>query len=327
MRMRGWTRTALLMVTLAAAASLRAQEAAAPPEPAASGDAPADTKVRYLPIEGNVIIDLPSVDVPRAGTLSVFFTHRFQVAVQNSDAFHDLVSFDNGAAIGIGLGYAPIKNLDLSFYRSSEISLDPWEIAGKYQFFPGCPFSAALRVGADIRSEDNISDRTGVFVQGILAFSLGDRFRITAVPTYVTKVNGVRRTYNPNFTPPSFPPPNDQSCEPNAFGGTVCTGLYRNVWNVPVGISVAVTRSISLHAELTPRMGRYDSSGVAWIASIEKSLLRHRFSFTAGNQRQTTVDQYVTGLPWGAQYTAADQVNGIKGVYLGFNISRQWKVK
>ena len=59
--------------------------------------------------------------------------------------------------------------------------------------------------------------------------------------------------------------------------------------------------------------------GVAWIASIEKSLLRHRFCFTAGNQRQTTVDQYVAGLPWGAQYTS-DKLNGIKDVYLGFNI-------
>jgi hypothetical protein len=322
MRMHAGIRTVLLVAGLAGAVGLTAQEAAPPPEPANEA---ADTRVRYLPVEANTIINLPSVDVPRQGTLSVLFTHRFAVAVQNSDPFHDLVSFDNGASIGIGLGYAPLKNLDLAFYRSSEVSLDPWEISGKYQFFPECPLSAALRVGADIRSEDNLTDRTSVFVQGILAYSFGDRVRITAVPTYVTKVNGVRRTYNPSFIPPSFPPPNDDSCVPNAFGGTVCTGLYRNVWNVPVAISVNLTRSISLHGEITPRLGRYDAPGVAWVASIEKSLLRHRFSFTAGNQRQTTVDQYATGLPWGAQYSG-DKVNGVKGVYLGFNLSRQWKV-
>ena len=33
------------------------------------------------------------------------------------------------------------------------------------------------------------------------------------------------------------------------------------------------------------------AQGVAWIVSVEKTLLRHRFSFTAGNQRRTTVDQ------------------------------------
>ncbi len=340
MRMRTRTRTATmyLLAALAVAAgterALRAQDAqpaqaAAQPGQAQAppaAEAPEKEAVRYLPLEGNVIINLPSVEVPRQGTLSILFTHRFVQAVQNASAFHDLVSFDNGASIGIGLGYAPLKNLNLAFYRSSESGLDPWEIAGQYQFLPSdCPIGASLRVGADIRSERNLTDRTSVFGQAILAYSLGERFRITAVPTYVTKVNSTARTYNPNFVPPTFPPANDESCVPNAFGGTTCTGLYRNVFNVPVGVSVALTRSITLHGEISPRLGRYDAPGVAWAASIEKSLLRHRFCFVAGNQRQTTVDQYAPGLAWGSQYTS-DKVNGVKGVYLGFNISRQWKV-
>lgn len=306
-----------------------AQETPVPPatetEPAKKTESSTDQKAKSLPLEGIVIINLPSVDVPREGTLSVIFTHRFQAAVQNSDAFHDLVSFDNGASIGIGLGYTPIPHLDLSFYRSSEVSLDPWEIAGKYQFLSEGPVGLALRVGADIRSERNLSDRTSVFAQGILAYTFGSRLRITAVPTYVTKVKGATRTYNPGFTPPSFPPPHDSSCQPNEFGGTTCSGLYRNVFDIPVGVSIALTRSISIHGEVAPRLGRYDSSGVAWIVSVEKSLLRHRFCFTAGNQRQTTVDQYAAGLPWASQY-AGEGVNGVKGVYLGFNLIRQWKV-
>jgi hypothetical protein len=330
MRSQAATRTALLLTALTAASMAGAQEAPAParqPTPTAeAAEAPAEKKTSFLPIEGTVIINLPSVDVPRAGTLSVLFTHRFQTPVQNSSPFHDLVSFDNGAAIGIGLGYAPIPNLDLAFYRSSEQLLDPWEIAGKYRFFPDGPFGLALRVGADVRSENNLTDRTSVFAQGILAYSFGERVRITAVPTYVTKVKGANRTYNPGFTPPSFPPSHDRSCEPNDFGGTTCSGLYRNVFNIPVGVSIALTRSITVHGEVSPRLGRYDSSGVAWIASVEKSLLRHRFCFTAGNQRQTTVDQYAGGLPWASQYTS-EKVNGVKGVYLGFNLIRQWKVK
>lgn len=328
MEMKTWSRIALLLAALGAPLTAAAQETQAPPPDAKTetGEASNDTAVRYLPIEGNVIISLPSVEVPREGTLSLLFTHRFVSAVQNSSPFHDLVSFDNGASIGIGLGYSPLKNLDLSFYRSSESSLDPWEIAGKYQFLSKDSVGAALRVGADVRSEADLSDRTSVFVQGIVAYSLGQRFRITAVPTYVTKINGPQRTYNPNFTPPSFPPPNDGSCKTNDFGGSSCTGLYRNVFSVPIGLSVALTRSITVHGEISPRLGRYDSPGVAWVASIEKSLLRHRFCFTAGNQRQTTVDQYAAGLAWGSQYTS-DKVNGVKGVYLGFNLARQWKVK
>jgi len=333
MRMRSAQRTLILLAAWTAAGALFAQEPPAPPPPAAAAGAAdaeepaasAQRKAGFLPIEGTVIVNLPSVDVPRKGTLSLLFTHRFQTAVQNSNAFHDLVSFDNGATIGIGLGYAPIQNLDLSFYRSSEASLDPWEIAGKYQFLSGCPLGLSLRVGADVRSERNLTDRTSVFAQGILAYSFGERFRITAVPTYVTKVKSASRTYNPNFTPPSFPPRNDDSCVPNSFGGTTCSGLYRNVFDVAAGISIAVTRSISVHGEITPRLGRYDASGVGWIVSVEKSLLRHRFCFTAGNQRQTTVDQYATGLPWASQYSSG-KVNGVKGVFLGFNLVRQWKV-
>lgn len=329
MRSQAATRIVLLVTALTASSMSLAQETPVPPAtetaPAEKTESSTDRKAKSLPLEGIVIINLPSVDVPREGTLSVIFTHRFQAAVQNSDAFHDLVSFDNGASIGIGLGYTPIPHLDLSFYRSSEVSLDPWEIAGKYQFLSEGPVGLALRVGADIRSERNLSDRTSVFAQGILAYTFGSRLRITAVPTYVTKVKGATRTYNPGFTPPSFPPPHDSSCQPNEFGGTTCSGLYRNVFDIPVGVSIALTRSISIHGEVAPRLGRYDSSGVAWIVSVEKSLLRHRFCFTAGNQRQTTVDQYAAGLPWASQY-AGEGVNGVKGVYLGFNLIRQWKV-
>jgi hypothetical protein len=330
--MRSQATRAVLLLTALTAASMGAQEAPAPapaPTPTPSAEttqAPEEKKASFLPLEGTVIINLPSVDVPRAGTLSVIFTHRFGAAVQNSSAFHDLLSFDSPASVGIGLGYTPIPNLDLAFYRSSEVSLDPWEIAGKYRFLSEGPLGLALRVGADVRSESNLTDRTSVFVQGILAYTLGERVRLTAVPTYVTKVKGTNRTYNPGFTPPSFPPRHDRSCEPNAFGGTTCSGLYRDVFNIPVGVSIALTRSITVHGEVSPRLGRYDSSGVAWIASVEKSLLRHRFSFTAGNQRQTTVDQYAGGLPWASQYTS-EKVNGVKGVYLGFNLIRQWKVK
>ena len=46
---------------------------------------------------------------------------------------------------------------------------------------------------------------------------------------------------------------------------------------------------------------------------------RHRFSFTVGNLRATTVDQYVTWTP---------RLFGESShrFFLGFNIIRQWKL-
>jgi len=296
----------------------------AAPTPAAPAEAePAGPSFR--PIEGHTIINLPSVDVPAKGTLTAWFTHRFRLPVQNSD-FHDLFSFDDGADIGIGLGYAPIDRLDLSFYRSSSLSLDPWEVAAKFRLTRPGRFGATLRVGGDIRSEKDLTNRTTFFAQAILAFSIGERVRITAVPTYAHEISGRPFAYFPPGTPP---PPNDDSCLSTGFESFLCNGLYQNVFNVPAAISVALTHSITAHAEVTPRYGKADSSGVGWIVSIEKTLLRHRFAFTAGNQRQTTVDQYVASLPYWMRFDPVGndgRALGNKGIYLGFNIARQWKV-
>src|SRR5262245_34727910 len=86
------------------------------PAPSESSDSTGGAKP-FRPIEGVSIINLPSVDVSAKGTLSTWFTHRFRVPVQGSD-IHDLFSLDDGADIGIGIGYAPIQNLDFTVYRS-----------------------------------------------------------------------------------------------------------------------------------------------------------------------------------------------------------------
>src|SRR5262245_2052436 len=83
------------------------------------------------PTEGPIIINLPSAEAQRVGTLTLLFTHRFAEPLAKSD-FHSLYSFDSGADIGIGLAYAPLPHADIGFYRSSD--LDVYEVVGKYQF-------------------------------------------------------------------------------------------------------------------------------------------------------------------------------------------------
>ncbi len=262
---------------------------AAPPEgPAAAKEPAADGAAAPRPPEGSRIINLPSADAPRRGTLTVLFTHRFSQPVEQSD-IHSLYSFDSGADIGIGLAYAPIDDLDVSLYRSS--GLDVYELDVKYHVVSAGPLSAAVRLGGDWRTEANLQNRNGVFAQAILGLSLGSQVRLTAVPTYVSKTSGQR------FVSPK--------------------PFYENLFSVPAAVSIAVTRSINVQGEVEPRLGKADSRGVAWIAAIEKTVVRHRFAFTVGNQRGTTVDQYIatdfSGLP-------------SHGYYLGFNLVRQWKL-
>jgi uncharacterized beta barrel domain-containing protein DUF5777 len=276
---------------------LFAQETQPPPqEPPAAPEAQPEPPPPPRAPEGSVIINLPSVDVPKPGTLTLLFTHRFSQAVSDSD-IHSLFSFDSGADIGIGLAYAPIKNLDISFYRSS--SIDIYEVAAKYRAISHGPFGLAVRVGGDWRTEvgaifDSVPgySHKNFFAQVSAAWQFGSRARLTVVPTYVQEMSG-----QPTTTP-----------QPN----------YKDVFQVPVALSIAVTRSINVQGEVYPSTGRTDSAGVGWIVAVEKTLLRHRFAFTCGNMRATTADQYVSPVPFGTNPN---------NYYFGFNLVRQWSLK
>lgn len=288
----------LAPLILAAAAPIAAQET--PP----AEQAP--------PPEGSTIVNLPSADVPRAGTLTLLITHRFSQSVPDSNS-HSLFSFDSAADIKIALAYSPLPNLDVSLERdparcfcgssgatsaATQRGLEIYELAAKYRFLSRGPARLSLRIGEDWRTAEGLEDRSGFFAQAILALSVGSRFRITAVPTYVSRTS-------------------------HSLLGEVARPHTR-VFNVPFGVSVGVTRSVFLHGELVPRISRVDARGTGWIASLEKTVLRHRFAFTVGNLRATTVDQYV-----GSEFRRASAFPSFNAhdYFLGFNLTRQWKLK
>jgi len=288
------------------------QEPTRPPEGTTTPTTEKKDAVRFRPIESNVIINLPSVEVPPNGTLTFLVTHRFEQPLQDGD-IHNFFTLDSGNTWGFGLWYAPVKNLNVGFYRSSY--LDVYEASAQYQLPKLGGFGASLRFGEDWRTQPGVaSPHSNFFAQAILAYSFGPYVRLTAVPTFLQRINGSVTSY---INRP--PPPHDQSCEPvPAQNPTfLCSGLYENVFNVPAAISVALTHSITIHGEVTPRLGKYDAKGVGWAVTLEKSLLRHRFAFFAGNQRNTTVDQYTVGIPYD---------RSPKDIYIGFNLYRAWKL-
>jgi Membrane bound beta barrel domain (DUF5777) len=261
---------------------------------AAIAQEPAPTE-RPRPPEGSRIINLPSADTSPKGTLGVLFTHRFEQPLDESD-YQSFFSFDSGADIGLGLSYSPLDSLELSLDRSSE--QDDYELAAKYRFLPfaeGRPFALSLRVGGNARTEEGIDDRMAFFAQGIASVSLGPRVRLTAIPTFVSN-----------------------------------TPLFRDVFTVPVALSVAVTRTVNVQAEFYPKNRDFTElpatetaparrTSAGWIVAFEKTVLRHRFSWTVGNLRATNVDQYA----------GSDFAGGIppSDLYIGFNLVRQWKLK
>jgi hypothetical protein len=168
----------------------------------------------------------------------------------------------------------------------------------KYRFLSSGPFRLSLRLGEDWRTAEALEDRSGFFAQGVLGLSVGSRVRLTAVPTYVS-----RTSHSVQFEAPR---------------------PYTNVFNVPFAVSVGVTRTINVHGEVVPRVGDAGARGTGWIASLEKTVLRHRFAFTIGNLRSTTVDQYI-----GSEFRAAAAIPAFRpqDYFLGFNITRLWSLK
>ncbi len=313
---------ALLAANLGAAAAQETPPAPSPTPTAEVAQGTAEEKkeaIPFRPIESNVIVNLPSVDVSPAGTLMFLVTHRFTQPLQDGN-INNFFTLDLGNTWGFGLWYTPISNLEVGFYRTSDA--DIYEASAEYAFPRLGGFRAALRAGEDWRTEDGMaSPRSSFFAQAILAYDFGKYVRISAIPTYLQRTN---------LFPIPFdqPTPGDQSCrfvdDPNV-PQYICSGLYENIFNVPFAASVAITHSISIHGEVYPRLSKVNSSGVGWAVTVEKSLLRHRFAFFAGNMRPTTVDQYTAGLPF-VPFPSPNR-SPASNVYIGFNLYRAWKLK
>jgi hypothetical protein len=267
--------------------------------------------VEFRPIEANVIIVLPSVEVPTEKTLTFLITHRFVQNIQQGN-INNFFTLDSGNTWGFGLWYALFKNFNAGLYRSSNLAT--YEASAQYQLPSLGGFASSVRLGEDWRTEPGVATpKSSFFAQAILAYNFGQYVRISVVPTYLQQTNGFSAF---------FPDPvsGDQSCilTDNPFNPYRCSGLHKDIFNVPMAASIAITHSITIHGEVVPRLSKVNSNGVGWSVSVEKSLLRHRFAFFAGNQRQTTVDEYTQAIPMGQSPS---------NIYLGFNLFRAWNFK
>lgn len=258
---------------------------------------------RYKPIQpipmGDVLLTLPSTHMSSKGTWESKFTHRFNQSLDQgnfSDRVHSLFGLDSNADIGIGLSYSMRPDLQLSVYRSN--ALDDIELGAKYivvQQAPAIPFSAALRLGADWRTERDLRDRASGFVQAILSRQFGRRAELTVVPTFVTDAG-------------------------RAVIDTTSTSMFTHAFNVPIGLAVMVREYVSLVAEVIPKNGdlpRDIDSDYGWAVGVKSAIGGHFFEILVTNSNATHVDQYVTSTYMGSPLRRGD-------LHLGFNIERRF---
>jgi hypothetical protein len=252
------------------------------------------------PALGDVLLSLPTSHMPSKGVWEVKFTHRFNQSLDQgsfSDRVHSLYGLDSNADVGLGLSYVAARDLQFSFYRSN--ALDDIEFAAKYNVFqqaPAIPFSAALRIGGDWRTERDLTDRTTAFAQIIVSRQFGKRVELTVIPTYATNAG-------------------------RAVSGDASVALFKHAFNVPVGIAFLVHDGFSLIGEITPRNRDLPDSMrggyFAWSGGLKRVIGGHYFELMISNSNATHVDQYVTSSYQGAPLKSGD-------LHLGFNIERRF---
>lgn len=248
---------------------------------------------------GDILLSLPTAHIPSTGTWEVKFTHRFNQSIDQgnaSDRIHSLFGLDSNADVGLGLSYAPRRDLQFSLVRSN--ALDDIELAAKYvvvQQAPAIPFGAALRVGGDWRTEKNLSDRSSVFGQLVVSHQFGRKAEIFALPTYVTDAG-------------------------RAVSGTTSGALFKHAFNVPIGVAYMIKPSLSIVGELIPKNRDLPDTVHAdfgWALGLKRAIGGHYFEILLTNNNATHVDQYTTSTYQGTGLNRGD-------LHLGFNIERRF---
>ena len=157
------------------------------------------------------------------------------------------------------------------------------------------PFSAALRLGGDWRTEADLLDRTSLFAQAILSHEFGRHAEVFVVPTFVTDAGRV-------------------------VTGNTSQALFRHAFNVPVGGAFMIQNGLSVVGEIITKnrdLPRDVHTDYGWSIGLKRAIGGHHFEILLTNSNATHVDQYVSSTYQGSTLNKSD-------LHLGFNIERRF---
>ncbi len=253
------------------------------------------TPVDPIPV-GDLLLTLPSSHIPDAGTWEVRFSHRFNQSLDQGQAFRSLFGLDAGANVGLGLSYVPFRDFEISLLRSNV--LDTYDLAAKYvvtQQARRIPFSCAIRIGGDARTERQLDDRYSAYAQAIVSHQFGRRLDLYVMPTYITKAGRIAN-------------------------GERSSALFKTAFNVPAGAVFALGSGYGIVAEVVPPnrdLPDDTKADLGWAVGIKHAIGGHLFEILLTNNNGMTTDQYVTSTYNGEPFRSRD-------LRLGFNIERRW---
>jgi len=250
-----------------------------------------------------MVVNVPTT-MPLKRHKSYFrITHRFARDLRRGtfgQLAEDLFSLDNGAVIGLEYRFAITDRLQAGVNRS--ILGKTIDIFGRWDAWrqsDGRPFG--LSATASIEGQDNLTLDPQPGLSATFSRLQGSWLAVYAAPAFIWDAH----------TPTLRLSHGDHS-----HGGEGATLEDEGVDEdhtayVGLGARARIRETVSLVAEVSPRVWGYRPGRAAWNVGIEKLTRGHVMQINFGNSAATTHGQIARG---GSDHD----------VYLGFNLSRKW---
>ena len=286
-----------------------AQEAPAPqpqtPAAAPASEAPAASGSQTLELD-QMVVNLPTTMPLRRHKSYFRITHRFARDLRRGSfgqLAEDLFSLDNGAIIGLEYRFAVTGSLQAGVNRSilgkTIETFARWDALRQVD---GRPF--ALSATGSLEGQDNLRLDPQPGVSLTVSRVQGTRLALYVTPTFVKDAH--TPTLRVNHEEHSHGGEEGEE-DPDAI-----TGEDKNdTAFIGLGMRVRVLETMSVVAEVSPRIYGYRPDRAAWNVGVEKLTRGHVLQLNFGNNFGTTPGQLARG-------------GSTHDVYMGFNLSRKF---
>lgn len=294
-------------VLLVAAASFIFCARASAQAPAAAAD-----PVQPAPPVQTVELDEMVVNVPTTMPLhrhkSYFrLTHRFVRDLGRGSLgqlAEDAFSLDNGAVIGLEYRFAVTSSLQAGIHRSilgkTIHTFGKWDVAR--QATDGLPFGLSVTGGVEGQNNLRLDPQPGI--SATISRTHGTWLALYAAPSYVHDAH----TPTLRLSHEGHDHGGEEAEDP---ADEIPGENHHDTAFIGLGTRVRIRETVSLVAEVSPRIYGYRPDRAAWNVGIEKLTRGHVLQLNFGNNFDSTPGMVARG--------------GSKdGIFMGFNLSRKF---
>jgi hypothetical protein len=245
------------------------------------------------------ILALPTARTVRKGGFEFVIDHRASSPIYNKDSSHpfsdmgnNLLGFDSGLSVGLGLRYAALGWLDAGIYRVNSSKFDTYEIDARFGILRQEDQGVDLMVrgGVSWFAVPNRDDALWPFGQVFASRLFLGRLLVVAGVLYHSNSSASTTT-------------------------RIKYGDEDHKWSVAgaAGIELRLAAPLALDAEVVPCLAGFCAKRPAFSGGLKYLTNRHSFALVCGNTQFLTADGYITNTDtlWSK-------------LVIGFNITREY---